>query len=540
MIPTNILILQMLDGKSQPQYTTCLIHKEPKSFYCMQDKSEICKKCTSERAHKGHNVENISDILSQAATKKNKLKGLLGDFEGEVHTIHALLEGNKKNTLALVKDKFTKLRDIINKKEQEIASEIDLLFTREKFQIDNQIQRDLSLRELIRTKIANLSQLEINGKLLKELEDDAPLSNFSSSSQYNMVYTHSKQIQQNIENAFSNLISLAGSVIQEFKPLPELSSVQANQSQNSMIDAFAVQNNHRLSMPTVKNVRVEIEFGWLIISPITSEDNILQVERNNFINLSKSREITKVCLDFRKQKLSKEMLPKIAQIWSELQNITFVKLLLTNREFNDQDLCDLCEYNFWCTSQVQSLFLYLINTKINETGVKKLSQVIDGQNITSFTLDCSYSTFTDDCMKEVARNLLGNLKNLETLDLRIVHTTVRDTGVEEMYREMSKIMPKIKNLDLWLDFTKITDKPFEYFSKILLPLGKNITHLKIYYPKLEGPEGNFIKDVVESVGDNLGKLKQFSMYYEKKGLTEETKKCIENFKKDHASVKTNF
>jgi len=534
MIPTNILILQMLDGKSQPQYTNCSIHKEPKSLYCMQDKIEICKKCASEKAHKGHHVENTSDILSKAATKKNKLKGLLGDFEGEVHTIHVLLEENKKNTLALMKDKFARLRDIINKKEQEIASEIDLFFTREKLQIDNQIHHDLSLRELIRTKIANLSQLEINDKLLKELEDDAPLSNFSSSSQYNVVYSHSKQIQQNIENAFSNLISLAGSVIQEFKPLPEFSILQANQSQKSMIDVISAQNT------MAKNLRIEIEFGWLVIYPVRPEDNFLHVEKNNLLNLAKCKELNKVCLDFRKQKLGKEMMASIAQIWSELQNITFVKLLLTNKEFTDQDLCDLCAYNFWCSSQVQSLYLYLITTKVSDNGIKKLSHVIDGQNIKTFAIDCSYSTFTDSCLKELAKNLVGRLKNIESFDLRISNTSVTDSAIEELYRELYKVMPTIKILDLWLDFTAIKERGFEYFNKILLPLGKNVTNLSIHCPKYEGPSANFIKTVLESVQSNLPKLKQLGLYYEKRGLTDETVKFIDDYKKKNTRVTTNF
>jgi len=536
----------------------------------MEDKILICKKCVGEKTHRGHHVKNASDILSKAATKKNKLKGLLDDAEEKDHTIHVLLEENRKNMLALVKDKFAKLRNMINKKEQEIASEIDLFFTKEKLQIDNQIHHGPSLRELIRTEIANLSQLEINDKLLKELEDDASLSSFSSSSQYDVVYRHSKQIQQIIENAFRNLISLVGSAIQEFKPLPnnlislddsviqeleplssnltsldgsmiqesqllpEFSIIQANQSQKSMTDVISAQNT------IAKSLRIEIEAGWLVISPVNSWDNLLQIERNNISNLAKSKELNKVCLDFRIQKLDKEMMAAIAQIWTELRKITFVKLLLTNNWFTDQDLCDLCAYNFWCTSQVQSLFIYLVNTEINETGVKKLSQVIDGQNITSFTLDCSYSTFTDNCMKEIARNLVGNLKKLETLNLTIFRTSVGNSGIKEMYREMSRIMPTIKNLDLWLNSTAITDKSFEYFNQSLIPLGKNITYLSLHCPKLEGPEGNFIKAMIESIGKNLIKLKQFSLDYEKKGFTDETKKCIEDYKKNHSHVQTNF
>jgi len=524
----------MLDGKSSAQYNKCQIHKEALSLYCLVDKCEICEKCAKEKNHKDHNVQSISDILSKAATKKNRLKGILNDFEGEVHTVHTLLEENKKNTFAIMKDKFVKLRDLINKKEQEISSEIDLFFTKEKLRVDSQIQNDLSTRELIRNKITNLSQLEINEKLLKELDDDFSLLHFSSANQYNAVYSHSKEIQQNIENAFNNLISLAGSVIQEFKPLPENLRQHAQEAVNAVIPKD-------LQLVMYKNLRIEVEFGWLIIYPLRPEDNPLQVERNNFLSLSKSKDITKVCLDFRKQKLCKETVGTIAMLWKELQNITFVKLLLTNKDFNNQDLLDLCAYNFWCEKQVQALYLYLITTKINESGIKKLAQVIDGQNIKTFALDCSYSTFGDPCMKEISNILIGKLQCIESFDLRVSNTTVTDVGLEEFFKELSKVMSHVKILDLWLDFTSIKEKGFDYFNKSLLPFGKNITNLSIHCPKYEGPGANFIRALIESAEKNLPKLKQLGLYYEKRGLTEETKAYIEKFKTTHSGkITTNF
>jgi len=503
----------------------------------MQDKVEICKKCAGEKAHKGHHVENTSDILSKAATKKQQLKALLSDFEGEVQTIHVLLEENKKNTLLLMRDKFAKLRDIINQKEQEITSEIDLFFTKEKLQIDNQIYHDLSLREFIRTKIANLSQLEINDKLLKELEDDTPISQFSSGNQHNLVYSHSKQIQQNIENAFNNLISLAGSVIQEFKPLPEISLAQAHQSQKSMIYGFAAPNNG-LEM---KNMRIEIEFGWIVIYPVRPEDNLLQVERNNIMNLSKCKELNKVCLDFRKQKLKKEMIANIAQIWTEFSpNITSAKLQLTNKEFTDEDLCDLCAYNFWCSSQIQALYIFLITTRIGENGIKKLSHVIDGQNIKDFALELNYSTFTDNCLKEVAKNLIGKLKKVESLDLRLANTGLTDSGIEELYRELPKVISTVKILDFSIASTNISEKSFEYLNKMVLPLGKNITEMSMNCPNFDGPGANFIKPVLESIASNLSKLKFLRMDFNKRGFTDETKKYIENFIRNHPNIKVDF
>jgi len=523
MIPTNILILQMLDGDSQSQYAHCSIHKEPKSFYCMEDKMKICKKCMCEKSHKGHNMQGINDLLSKATTKKNKLKGLLGDLEGEVQTIHALLEENKKDILAQTKDKFMKLRDIINKKEQETVSEIESFFTKEK----QRIHSDISLRESIQTKIANLSQPELNDRLLKEIEDDAPLRNFSPLDQYNKTYNRSKQIQQHIDSAFNNLISLAGSVVQEFKPLPGVSDAQGVKSKVGGIGA---------KYGMAKNLRIEIESAWLVIYPITSEDDLVQVERNNMLNLAKCKEFRRVCLDFRKQKLCRKYVADIARLWTEFQNVTSVKLQLTNKDFTDQDLSVLCSYGFWGSSQVQSLYVYLIRTKIDANGIKKFCHAIDGENIKTFVLDINSSTFTDGCLKELARSLLGKFISIEALELGISGTLVTNSGIEELFNELPKVMPTLKSLALNLVIAVIHEELLEYFSQTVLPLGKGLTVLSLTCPRYDGTAAGFVREVLETVASNLPKLERVRMGYNSGGLTDETKRFIEGFKRIHPNL----
>jgi len=483
---------------------------------------KICKKCMCEKSHKGHNMQSLNDFLSKAATKKNKLKVLLGDLEGEVQTIHALLDENKKDILFQTKDKFEKLRDIIDKKEQETVSEIDSFFTKEK----QRIHHNVSLKELIRTKIANLSQSELNDKLLKELEDDAPLPNFSPLDQYNVAYSHSKQIQEHIEGAFDNLISLAGPVIQEFKPLPHVSCIQNLKSDIVAQDSMA--KNLRMEIQTV---RIEIESAWLVIYPITSEDDLIQVERNNLVNLAKCKEFRRVSLDFRKQKLCRKNIVAIARIWTEFQNITSVKLQLTNNEFSNQELSDLCSYGFWGSSQVQSLYIYLIRTKINENGIKKLCQAIDGENLKTFVLDVNFSTFSDGCLKEIAQNLLGKFTSIETFELGISSTIVTNSGIKELFNELPKVMPTLKSLALNLGIAVIHEKLLEYFSQTVLPLGKNLTALSLTCPRYDGTAASFVKEVLETIAKSLPKLERVKMGYNSGGLTDETKKYIENFKR---------
>jgi len=527
----------MLDMKPQPQYANCSTHKKPKILYCMEDKSEICEKCASGKAHKGHTTQNISEILSKAATRKEKLKGLLENFEGEIQTVHILVEENRKNTIALMNEKFAKLRDLLNKKEQEIALEIDIFFNQGKSRIENQIHHNLLLREQIRTQIGTLSQLEINDKLLKELEDDAPLPNFSLGSQYNVAYNHSRQIQQNIENAFNNLISLADSVFQEFKPLPSEPSFLLHANKNDKL--VAPKNEFYTTM--MKNLRIEIEFGWLMIKPITPEDDFLQVERNNIVNLAKCKELNKVCLDFRTKKPCKEILVSIAQIWRELQNITFVTLRLINRDFTDEDLLDLCSYNFWCTNQIQHLYIYLNSSKVSDAGIKKLSQVIDGQNLKDLYLQFSYCPWTDDGLKEIAKNLVGNLKSIESLTLHSLHTSLTDSGLKELYQGLGKVMSTMKTVNLNVQFTKVSPKSLEDLGKALFPLRKNLIFFNFCGPLDQGSIDCLRRQLLKSNEDNPSEIqRRATLIHNKGGFVVQIPESNENSKRNCPSMARYF
>jgi len=460
----------------------------------------------------------------------------LDDYEGEVNTIYGLLEENKKDTLGLIKEKFTKIRGLLNQKEQEMALDIEFFFTKERSRIEDQINKNLSLKDLLKTKIDNLSQSVINDKLLKEFENDASIPQFSSGNHYHAVYKHSKEIRQNIEDSFNNLISLAKSVIQEWKPLSELS---LQQEADRILSSE--QRNGVYSLIGVKNLKIEIEYGCLMISPIKEgyHNNREQIERNSIVNLAKSRDLMKICLDFRERKLSKESIELIAEICKGLKKITFVKLLLGNKEFGDQDLLSLCVHNFWYSSQIESLYIYLMGSSVG-AGISQLSEMVSGQNIKTFAFDCSKTRLDDYHLKEFSKNLIGRLKNIEWFSLGVSHTSVTDYGIGEFYRELYKVMPHMQSLSLALDDTRITQKSFEYFNKTLLPLGKNIVSLSVVCPVFVGAGADPIKTVIESAGNNLPKLKKFELEFNKRALTRETLMYIEDFKRNHPQIVTNF
>jgi len=564
----------MLDVSSVEKNNNCQVHKEPLNFYCLTDKCKICKECAQNGAHSGHKAQSISDILSKAATKRNRLKSVLSDFEGEVHNVHALLEENKKKTLGIMRKKFGKLRELTLKKEQQIAAEVELIFSQEKMKLNNEIGNDLSLRKFIRNKISNLNQVdEVNEALLKELEDDSFLANFNIADQYRAVYSHSKELQQSIEDAFNNLLSLTSSFIQEFKPLPEPVLVQAKQESKQkkppteVLFSFLGPVLHEykpLSKSLINlakqeidsgfpieglfmenNLKIENEFGWFVVYPRRPEDDLIQVGKNNMNLLGKCKESTKVCLDFRKQKPDKKMMSTIEKLWKEeLRNVRAVKVLLTStdKEFDNEDLQDLCEKNFWCgDKQIQSLNICLIRTKIGESGMKRLAQVIDGQNLKNFTLDCSYgSTFTDGCLREISNGLIGKLQSVESFDLRISSTAVSEVGLEIFFKAFGRVMPHVQSLDLWLDFTKIKEKGFESFNKNLLPLGKNLTALSVHYPKFTGSNGEYVKGVLECVEKGL-KVSQLGLYFDmQEVVSESVKKYVEQWKRNHRGVNVNF
>jgi len=530
-VPTNVLILEMISSKSQEK--VCKDHKEPLKFYCVVDKCEVCGKCVSEGVHKGHFVENTSEIFSKAATKKVWLKGKLSEFEGEVHALHVLLDENKKNILAIMKEKFAKLYEVIDKKEREVSLEIDLFFSQEKQRLDSQINSDLFTREVIRTKIANLSQIDINERLLKELDDDFSLLEFSSADQCDDISSRFKDIQKNVKKSFHYLMCLAGYAIEEFKAFPEdfLSQVQQEVSIVIPNDGPFMENN----------LRLEVESSWLVVYPRTSEDDTFEVERSNVRNLARSKDFKQISLDFRKQKLDKKTMGTIAKLWKELINVSSVKLLLGNKEFNDENLSDLCSYKFWCDNkQIKTLEICLAGTKVEEVGIKELSQIIDGHHVKTLTLNFSESSFDDKCLRELSKNLIGRLRKVKTLNLRLTKTSVSDVGIEIFFKELGKIIHHVESLELWLEMTEIKAKGFDNFGKYVLPLGKELGCLNIRYPKYMGTTANYVKSVLETVDMGLQKLTKLELCFEQQGLSEKTKKEIEQWKGSHKRISCSF
>ena len=129
---------------------------------------------------------------------------------------------------------------------------------------------------------------------------------------------------------------------------------------------------------------------------------------------------------------------------------------------------------------------------------------------------------------------------MESFDLRVTGTDVGDLGLENLFKELMKVATHLQTLNLWFDNTQFKEKGFDCLVKNLFPLMRNLVNLDLRIPKYDNSTGNYLKLILEGVGGHLLKLKKLGLNCWKPGMSEQTKKYVEQWKRNHTRVNFNF
>ena len=158
-------------------------HHEPLKFFCKTHNKLCCSSCIykiddkRKGQHKDCNVCNIEDIKED---KKNKLKENLNNLEKLSNTIdesiykfklfYEKINKNKEELKSNILKIFTKIRNILNEREDELLSELDKIFDKECFKeniiiksekLPNNIKKSIEKGKIIDKEWNNNNKLNV-------------------------------------------------------------------------------------------------------------------------------------------------------------------------------------------------------------------------------------------------------------------------------------------------------------------------------------------------------------------------------------------
>ena len=556
--PTNILILQLLEEKNKAEYEICSLHGETKNIICLTDKSKLCRSCASSSIHKTHNLKHGNEIKNEAMLKRKQLETLAAEFESYKSIVGIFFEEEHGKLKATVKERFERIINIVQKKEEEILVNIDNFFLQEKSEVEKHIDKDHALKEKMQTKISDLTNMNFNDRFLKTL--GWPVRNFSIKPQYEKLRSNAESLEQRFNKMSENFeYSLNGS-------LGAFQVTKDSQHQQVYTKQEVCENNMIHFQRTKIDCLVNLEErkGWLVISPKKSEpeggSQKMMIE-SKFDTLESLKKFKQIKLEMHERVTCKEFVDAFEYIWRYLEDdITSLKLAsCADKKFDDQNLLE------WCTSygkfvnfsKLTSFEVNLEECNVAEESISRLFREVLARmkNLKSLDLLFGETKISD---KNIGELVSDALVNLEHFNLDVYNTCLTDISIEELFRALSLSSKKFKSLSIGLSNTKITDKSIEAFSRYVIPNLMELEKFKLYLYQSQitdsgiGQVCNSLKEVVgkvkmftfsltdtkisdksvevfaKNVLPSLGNLEKLELYFDSTQITDVSMKCISN------------
>jgi len=221
-LPTNLFVLQLLDEAFRISSNLCNLHKEPLNLVVLSEKRVACRKCVDKKENYiDFNVIPIKEIKNESIQKKKQLERQLRDFSIIVQTVTILLEEQKRIIKKNVKESFSKLIDLLTKKEQKIQLEIDGFFAHEETKFRDKVDEDLALKKEISRKVMLFEELDITSEYIEAFLEKEPRE-FHIKNEIKLLEELTHDLNQKITDAIEDLDKSITLTIKSFQPIPQI------------------------------------------------------------------------------------------------------------------------------------------------------------------------------------------------------------------------------------------------------------------------------------------------------------------------------
>jgi len=150
-LPTNIILLQLLEEKPISEFELCPSHKEPAKMVCMTDKCVVCKYCTKySDAHKDHKLVHYNDVKQKVSSKKQSLTQQLKGLDEKSRDAKDLLIENRKQLKLQIEQKYNDIQRLLIQKMKKTLKQVDTFFDAEQSYVEEKAQKSSLLKDEIR------------------------------------------------------------------------------------------------------------------------------------------------------------------------------------------------------------------------------------------------------------------------------------------------------------------------------------------------------------------------------------------------------
>jgi len=463
LFTTNMSLMDSASIPTEVLEEVCLKHKEKMGFVCLTDKVRLCQLCLKEHKSKSHKIETLEEVAAGANLKVEQLETQIKKIEREGKSIETLINKEEDEVLKRVTETFAEIRNMLALKEQQAMSELKFAFELERSKTANNCSGKGQLIRSMRENISTLKGLQFDETFLESIVT-TEFEKVSLAEEQENVTRSCGELQKQLTFSLENFETQTLQQIQNFhltSPLQQTIPPPQN------INIYAV----------TKLLRFESRLGCLFITPRDAPKSAL-TKRDVVPDIEEWKGITRVGLEFSQKKMTHQLMEAVQFLWSQLGEITHLKIDLSNREMNDQELLDFCTDPFWTTKSLQVFELNLQGLKVKE---KTLAAALDNimhqlEGIYSFKLLLSDTNIIDQTMIRFAQNLLPFMSTLENFQVSLANTPLTDQGLIQLFVPL----PKVKNFMLNLSSTKATDQAIEALSKHCIATMNRVEAFEIY------------------------------------------------------------
>ena len=523
-LPTNESLLKSIQKRLLQKF--CQQHKEEATLVCLTDKCRICSSCEHSNEHKNHQIKHIRKVKAEVIKKIEDLEVVIDQCEKYPKALEIILEDEKRALHEVAKNKFLKIRKMIDEREQLLFEEINEYLEAKRAKIKATTQEDEILKKITIEKINNLKSDDIDWKYIKNLDEEIVEAQSKLDHMllrhHNMIY--SKQEFDQKLNAFTSILTAE---VKKFKFPFTIEEFDKNMKINFC---------EKRSFGEVFRSHQFLEF--------VKENNklfifIQDAYKQSDIPLSKIKEITEVELDLTEyskitaQNKWDKICLMFGCLWQKLGRSLKITLKLHAGPAHPKDLINLLSYGYWGDKRLrvkcdilgasdeqslvefvseflprlamlkeiyihvrsgakptdksiqalisrnelvlrdlESLNMVLDNAPVTDRSIARLLTSVS--NLKVFKFHLWKTKITDKCIERFAKETLPELKALQHFELSLIETGVTDASVSELFIPMEGI----KIYKLYLGQTKITDKSIEAFIEKTMPTMKSLEYFE--------------------------------------------------------------
>ena len=189
-------------------------------------------------------------------------------------------------------------------------------------------------------------------------------------------------------------------------------------------------------------------------------------------------EATRIGLEFNRKNLSSEVIEALHLLWSQIKEISHLRLDLSSKELTDENLIQFCCDDFLVRKSINSFELNLQGCQISNEALDKVlfSVLKQTETLTSFKLQLAHTSITDKTITMLAKNLLRSMPILEAFQLSLLGTAVTDQSLVQLFVPM----PKLKNFMLNVSNTKVSNQTIEALGRHSVRTMKTLESFELY------------------------------------------------------------